>query len=179
MKLGLLLAFVTLFLFAPATPGQSSADDAWGFPSRERRRGHDDSEFIKEMLAKQQSEREKKEYAGLLDRSEEALALIQELEESFQKNEQLTPAEIKRLVEFEKLVVKIREDLGGDEDGEDQINKSAGRPKDVGAGFAVLRGATEKLVDEIKTSTRFSVSVVAIETSNTLIRIARILRFWN
>jgi hypothetical protein len=178
MKFGLLLILCILYLFASAAVGQSSTADAWGFPNRDRRRD-DDSEFIKEMLAKQQSDREKKEYATMLSRGEAALELSKELEESFQKNEQLTPAGIKRLEEFEKLVVNIREDLGGDEDGESEILEKDKRPKDVREGFTLLRGATEQLVNEIKKSTRYSVSIVAIESSNTLIKIARVLRFWN
>jgi hypothetical protein len=179
MKRGLSLILCTLFLTASAALAQSSTTDPWGFPSRDRRRGDDDSEFIKEMLAKQQSEREKKEYATMIERGEAALELSKELETSFQKNEQLTPAEIKQLEEFEKLVVKIRDDLGGDDDGENEVAEKDGRPKDVREAFIVLRGATEKLVDEIKKSTRYSVSIVAIESSNTLIKIARVLRFWN
>ena len=51
--------------------------------------------------------------------------------------------------------------------------------KDAREAFLRLKRSTETLVAEIKKSTRFSVSVLAIESSNTLIRLARFLRLKN
>lgn len=177
MKRSVLLIIFSIAVVASAAVGQSASNEPWGFPDGNRRRD-DDSKFVKDMLAKQQTEREKKEYATLLERGEAALALSNKLEESFQANNRLTPADAKRLEEFEKLMVKIRKDLGGDDDGEKELSVNKGRPRDVREGFIALKGATERLVSELKKSTRYSVSIVAIESSNTLIKIARVLRFW-
>jgi hypothetical protein len=174
-----LLAILVLALSAVAASAQSASNDPWPFPDR-RKSGDDESQYVKEMLAKQQTEREKKEYESLVERGETALKLSNELEESFDKNEHLSDAERRKLAEFEKLVTKIRKDLGGDEEGDTaEEDKEGEKPKDVREGFLYLKRSTEQLVSEIKRSTRFSVSVLAIESSNTLIRLARFLRLKN
>lgn len=159
--------------------GQTASNDPWPGTGRTSR-PDDDSEIVKNMLAKQQTAREKKEYADLVARSEEALKLSEKIEAAFEKNAELTDTERKQLETYEKLVAKIRNDLGGDDEGEvvpEEEDKA--RPKDVREGFLYLKCSTEKLVSEIKRSTRFSVSIVAIESSNTLIRLARFLRLKN
>ena len=169
----LLVALSSIALFA-----QTASNDPWPFP--DGRKPKDDSAFLKEMLAKQQSSREKKEYESLIERGETALRLSNEIEEAFEKDEQLSDAERKKLEEYEKLVSKIRKDLGGDDDGETTLSDEENeQPRDVRQGFLILKCSTEQLVSEIKRSTRFSVSVLAIETSNTLIRLARFLRLKN
>lgn len=174
-----LLAIVVLTLSAVAISAQTSSNDTWPFPDR-RRSNDDDSQIVKEMLAKQQTAREKKDYDSLVERGENALKLSNEIEESFEKNDQLTDTERKKLAEFEKLVSKIRKDLGGDDETEmTEDGEKPETPRDVREGFLYLKRSTEQLVSEIKRSTRFSVSVLAIESSNTLIRLARFLRLKN
>ena len=165
-------------LSAVAISAQTASNDPWPFPDRRRR--EDDSRFVKEMLAKQQTAREKKEYENLIERGEAALKLSNELQQSLEKKPRLSEIEWKKLDEFEKLVSKIRDDLGGNDDGESQVMAAdADSPKDVRDGILYLKRSTEQLVREIKRSTRFSVSVVAIESSNTLVRLARFLRLKN
>jgi hypothetical protein len=173
------IAIVLLALSAVAISAQTASNDTWPFPDR-RKSGDDDSQIVKEMLAKQQTAREKKEYESLVERGETALKLSCEIEESFGEKEQLTDTERKKLAEFEKLVSKIRKDLGGDDEIEiAEDGEKTDTPKDVREGFLYLKRSTEQLVSEIKRSTRFSVSVLAIESSNTLIRLARFLRLKN
>lgn len=174
------LAIILFALSAFAVSAQTASNDPWPFPDR-KKAADDESQMVKEMLAKQQSAREKKEYETLVERGEAALKLSNELEASFEKKEQLSETERKKLEEFEKLVSKIRNDLGGDDDGgiEAEEGKEKDSPKDVREGFLYLKRSTEQLVSEIKRSTRFSVSVLAIESSNTLIRLARFLRLKN
>jgi hypothetical protein len=43
--------------------------------------------------------------------------------------------------------------------------------------FKVLQSNTVQLFDEIKKSTRYSVSVVAIQTSNMLLKLVKFIRF--
>jgi hypothetical protein len=175
-----IFAIIVIALSAVAFNAQTAGNDPWPFPDR-KRPADEDSQMVKEMIAKQQSAREKKEYASLLERGEEALQLSKDLETSFEKKARLTDAERKQLEEFEKLVSKIRDDLGGGDDCETTVvvGKEKDSPKDVREGFLYLKRSTEQLVSEIKRSTRFSVSVVAIESSNALIRLARFLRLKN
>ncbi len=173
-----ILAILVLALSAVALSAQTAGNDPW--PSAGRTRPDDDSRFVKEMLAKQQTTREKREYEALVERGEAALKLSTELETTFRKKSQLSETERKKLEDFEKLVSRIRKDLGGADDGEAEVGfKEKEAPKDVREGFVYLKRSTEQLVSEIKRSTRFSVSVLAIESSNTLIRLARFLRLTN
>lgn len=146
-----------------------------------QRRQEEESQILKGMLAKQQSSREKKEYAELLERANDAVKLSSELARSLEKNKAFSELEKRQLAEFEKILAEIRDDLGGDDDGETSISteKDSKAPQDVREGVLYLKRSTESLLDQIKRSTRFSISVAAIETSNTLIRLARFLRLKN
>ena len=178
----MLVRFVTIIFFTLAAIyaafGQTASNDPWPFPDREGRRD-DESRFIREMLSKQQTEREKKEYAELIERGEDALKLSEQLERDFERTRKLSSAAIGRLHEYEKLVKKIRDDLGGDDDGETLFAVERPAPQSKRDAFKTLRNSTAWLVEEIKRSTRFSVSVAAIEGSNSLIRLARFLRIKN
>lgn len=170
------------FLAAAMTAGEVKAQsDTWPpFPDASGRRPREEeSQMIKEMLAKQQSEREKKEYRILLERGEAALNLSNDLKKTFEKAKQFTSADEKRLADLEKIVLKIRDDLGAGEETEESLPGLEERPKDLRQAVNFLTQTTEKLVDELKKSTRFSVSVVAIESSNAVIKLVRFLRFRN
>ena len=145
--------------------------------NRDRQR-EEDAKIVKEMLAKAQSEREKKEHKELLDRADAALELSDELEKVFDQRHHVA-ADDKRLVELEKVVKKIRDDLGGDEEDEDEADATDEGPKDVKDAFLALRKSTLQLVDEVKKTTRFSISVAAIRSSNSVLKLVRFLRFGN
>jgi hypothetical protein len=71
---------------------------------------------------------------------------------------------------LEKLVSKIRKEMGGDDDDSD-------KPKDLTFQDAVkfLRSATVDLADEVQKTTRFSISVTAIKTSNAVLSTIKFL----
>ena len=108
--------------------------------NRDGARREEEAKIVKDMLSKQQSEREKKEHQELLARAETALDISNELEEAFERDQRLTSAEEKKLVELEKVVKKIRDDLGGDDD--EEAEKESARPKDVKDMFLALRKST-------------------------------------
>ena len=130
---------------------------------------------IQESLAKQRIEREKKDYAELLARGEEAVKLSDELEKSFAQNNRISPTDQKKLDRLEKLVKKIRSELGGDDD--DKNAELGNKSLSIVNALETLRDNTLKLVDELKKTTRYSVSVVAVESSNLLLKVVRFLRF--
>ena len=129
---------------------------------------------IKESLAKQRIEREKKDFAELLARGEEAVKLSDELEKSFTQNNQLSSTDLKKLDRLEKVVKKIRNELGGDDD--DKSIELDDKPLSVVNALKALQNNTVKLVDELKKTTRYSVSVIAVESSNLLLKVVRFLR---
>ena len=149
---------------------QSDATTRNGVPKKE-----DLPTGIQESLAKQRIEREKKDFAELLTRGEEAVKLSGELEKSFAQNNQLSLADLKKLDRLEKLVKKIRNEIGGDDD--DKSIELDDKPLSVINALQFLQNNTVKLVDELKKTTRYSVSVVAVESSNLLLKVVRFLRF--
>lgn len=131
---------------------------------------------IKENLAKQRIEQEKKDYEDLVQRGEEALKLSEELEKAFAANNALSSDDRKKLDQLEKLVKKIRSDLGGDDDDETSITED-NSPLSMVNAFKVLQENTAKLVEELKKSTRYTISAVAIRSTNLLLRVVKFMRF--
>jgi hypothetical protein len=163
-----------IFLIVAAAVGlanaQTDASNRSGNPQKE-----DLPTGIKESLARQRIEREKKDFAELLARAEEALKLSSELEKSFTQNNQLSSTDLKKLDRLEKIVKKIRNELGGD--GDDKSVELNEKPLSITNALKALQNSTVKLVDELKKTTRYSVSVIAVESSNFLLRVVRFLRF--
>src|SRR6476469_9818295 len=75
----------------------------------------DQPKNMREMQVKMQIDQAKKEYDEMLDRGQQALKLSEELEKSFSEKPTLTRSEIGKLDELEKVVKKIRGELGGGE----------------------------------------------------------------
>ena len=128
---------------------------------------------VKETLAKGRIDREKKDYEELVQRGEEAAKIGDELSKSFAKQNKLSSEDQKKLDRLEKLAKKIRNELGGD--GDDDSDES--RPSSTSAAIKMLQETATSLVGMIKENTRYSVSVTAIETSNALLKVVRLLRF--
>ena len=136
---------------------------------------------VTEMVEKQRILRQKKEHGDMLRRGDEALKLAEQLEESFNESAGVSPQDLEKLEALEKVVGKIRNELGGDDDDDKDVLKDSTGPennarRDVLSAFKFLRDSTVRLVDELKKSSRFSISVAAVESSNAVIRIARFLR---
>lgn len=165
-------SFLLVMVFAFAAFAQIDASTPNGRPRKEEL-----PQNIQETMAKQRIAREKKEYEELLEKSEEAFKLSEELEKSFTASNQLSPEDRKKLDRLEKLVKKIRSELGGDDDGEAELDQNKQAPSNVGSAFQTLQKNAAQLFSEIKKSTRYSVSVIAIQTSNALLKLVKFIRF--
>ncbi len=132
---------------------------------------------VKENLAKMCIEQQKKEYTEMLKRGEEALKLTDELEKAFAANNSLSADDRKKLERLEKLVKKIRSDLGGDDDGKETEENEKDSPLSIANAFNVLKESTVKLVDELKKTSRYTISAAAIQSSNLLLKVVKFLRF--
>ena len=131
---------------------------------------------MQENLKKQEFDRLKKEYEELLKNGEEAVKLSNEVETAFDKNNKLSAPETEKLVKIEKLLKKIRKELGGDDDGgEIEVKK----PDSIKNALSSLKETSSNLLEELKKTSRFSISVVAIQSSNALLNIVKYIRFWN
>ena len=123
----------------------------------------------------------------MLERGEEALKLSEELEKSVAQNSKLSSQDQSKLERLEKIVKKIRKELGGDDDGgeelEGKLETSFGEAEDVEpltivSAIKKLQSGAAKLVDELKKTTRFSISAVAIQSSNALLKIVKFVQFY-
>jgi septal ring factor EnvC (AmiA/AmiB activator) len=169
-------SFLLVMLFGCTAFSQIDAASPNGKPQQKE----DLPKNIKETMAKQRIEREKKEYEELLQRSEEAVKLSEELEKSFANSNQISAEDQKKLDRLEKLVKKIRSELGADDDdGEREAaeKEKVEKPSTMVNAFKTLQTNAAQLFNEIKKSTRYSVSVIAIQTSNALLKLVKFIRF--
>jgi hypothetical protein len=131
---------------------------------------------VRDMLYRMESEKIKKEYDELLDRGQQAAALTEQLESSAGSAGALSSGDVKKLADLEKLIKKIRDGLGGDDDDADPAVLNAEKRAGTAANIKYLNESAEDLLQELKRSTRFSISVNAIECSNSMLRTIRLLR---
>lgn len=179
MKLQLSNFFILLAVilaFSVGARAQSAdASSASGRPEQE-----DYSDGIKETLAKQRIKTEEKQFAELIDRTEQAAAISEELNKSFETTRKFTSEDAKKLDRLEKIVKKIRQELGSVKNGGDpEANDDDAppeKPLSVKNALGNMREDTSNLLAEIKKAGRFSISVAAIESSNSLLRLVRFLR---
>lgn len=172
-SINLCIIFIfALVLFSYSVTAQAIDVSA---PNGRPRQDEEIPKNIQETLKKQEFERLKKEHEEMLENGEMAVKLSGEVENSFNKSNKLTSEDLQKLEKIEKLLKKIRKELGGDSDeGVDDIKK----PLTIKNALAELSETSVMLFDELKKTTRYSISAVAIQSSNTLIDIVRIIRFW-
>ena len=179
-RISRVILFVLVLTAAGACYAQSELPDA---SSRSGRPRNDEAAAnVKEMLARQKAERDKRDHEEMLKRGEEALRLAKQLESSYEQNRAFSSDDRVRLESLEKVVTKIRKELGGDDDGEAddralmKPEEDEPKPSNLEEGFKYLQSTTVKLVDELNKTTRFSISVVAIQTSNSVLKLVRFRR---
>lgn len=126
---------------------------------------------VKENLIKMEIERSKKEFDKMLDDGAQAVKITEELENSYLQNQQFTAEDKKKLDRLEKLFKKIRKELGGDDDNEVET------PSSAMIAVKTLKETAVNLFDELKKISRHSISAIAIQSSNSLLKIVRFLRF--
>jgi len=134
---------------------------------------------LREMQKKLQIAEEKKEYDEMLDRAQQAAKISQDLEQSLNGRPALSRSDIEKLENLEKLVKKVRNELGGDNDDDQNAEDADDDPSPRTPADAVkaLQSLTSKMLDELKKTTRFGVSVAAIQSSNAVLKVVRFLKF--
>lgn len=135
------------------------------------------SKFEEESCVKMRIANAKKLHDEMLKRGEEVRRLSECLVHSYELNGKLSADDLNLLESLEKNVKKIREELGGDGDGK-EIDDVLGPDKKPSLENAVdkLKTVTANLVDDLKKTTRFSISATAIQSSNAMLTVARFLR---
>ncbi len=175
----LLLVFLVGTSFVQGQP--QTAPSPPQFPSRERDTDPDRPITVRERLTKARIERARKNHEELIKRGSEALQLSESIERSLEANGSFSKKDLENLGELEKVVTRIRKDLGGNSDRETQrlTVEELAETGDLVSAFKFLRSSTVTLVDELKKSSRFTISAAAIHASNTVISVARFLRLRN
>ena len=176
VKLCVLLVLATAGVTVGAAQTDPPLPDA-STPTYQRPIRRDKPYGLNEMLAKQKAARDKKDHEEMLARGEQAMKLANQLEAAFAQNKGLTTQDRQRLESLEEMVIKIRKELGGDDDEEAEARPSEEpKPSTVEEAFTYLKSTTVKLVDELKKTTRYSISAIAIQTSNSVLKIVKFLR---
>jgi hypothetical protein len=130
-----------------------------------------------EVLARHRANQAKKQHEEMLKRGDAALILVDRLQSSLDKNEAFTSQDAKDLESIEKIVNRIRKDLGaGSLDREDDENTQKARSSGPREAFGFLKKSIYSLVSELNKSSRFSISAAAIHSSDSIVKIARFLR---
>ena len=131
---------------------------------------------IKETLVKNRIEREKKDFAELLERGEEAAKLSEEVDKSFVQNKRLTLEDKKKLERLEKISKKIREELGANGDLDSENADDGVKVSTTSDAIDKLKTISRNLSDELKKSSRYTISAIAVQSSNAVLRIVRFIR---
>lgn len=166
-------ALLLILLAAVISFGQDASQRTAG----DRDDQEDQPRTVRETMVKMRIDEEKKEYTEMLDRSKQAQKLSEELEHDFAAKNELTRDDYDKLASLEKLVKKIRGSLGGedsqnaDDDGDDDAV-----PNNPADAVKALGSFTSKLVDEVTKTSRFGVSVAAIQSTNAVLKVCRFLK---
>lgn len=181
MNIASRILFVTALTVASAALAMAQAAD--GRTSLFGKEDPDHPKTITESLAKMRIEKEKKEYDAMLTRGEEAVKISAEVQKSFESNGSLTENDLAKVAKVEKLVKKIREELGGNNDDDDKAEVTDDDPEPVPSNTAgalqTLKDKADALYDQLKKTTRFSISAAAIFSSNAVLKITRFLKLRN
>jgi len=137
-------------------------------------------EHIREACMRMRIEKEKKDHDEMLIRAEEVRRLSERLERSFSQTGRLSKDDIATLDTVERNAKKIRGELGGS-DGDAKVDEvlRSGSSTPFADAVNALRNSASTLADEVKKTSRFSISASAIESSNTVLAVARFLRVKN
>jgi membrane-associated HD superfamily phosphohydrolase len=129
-----------------------------------------------ESMAKSRIEQDKKDHEALIKKGNEAVELSKEIQKSFDKNKKLTSQDISKLKNLEKLLKKVRSELGGEGGDEDEPLDDQKSQANL---IRKLQSNTERLFEEIKNTSRYTISAVAINSSNAILSILKFLRLGN
>lgn len=146
---------------------------------RERNADEIPPKSVRESLDRMRIDHEKKEYAEMLKRSEDAARITSEIENLYSLTGRLSNDEVTKLSEVEKLVKKIRSELGGSDDDGDEEALEAVPPTTSREAVSSLNKNAASLHADLKRTSRFTISATAIQSTNAILRVARFLKGTN
>ncbi len=157
---------------AQAVPGAQESFPGGNAQQQQQQKSRDFGSPTDEMLRRAEIRHEEDLHKEMVERSDEAAQLAEQILSSFNKNSSLTSDDYKKLERLEKLVRKIRGGAGGSDD-EEELNDPPGKVEAAVSRLAELSGALKKSVE--KTS-RLVISAGVIKNSNEVIELVRHIR---
>jgi hypothetical protein len=175
------MVMVAISLLAAAEARAQTAADNRGsvYSTAEEEEKRHRPRSIQETILKMKIEKDVKDFERMIDRGEEAVKIAEELEAAMDEHGRLTEKEMSKLAAVEKLARQIRKDLGGADDEKNEQPRPQDSGFDLTNAVKSLRSSAEDLFGELKKTTRFTISAGAIQSSNAILRIARLLRVAN
>ncbi len=174
----IILVFALTSVKALAQVGTSNSNAADASKANSHDHGDDNdspaSLNMRETREKWRLEAEEKEHRELLDRSDKAAHLSDELKKSLVQNNAFSGGDATKLTELEKLLKKIRKNLGGGGDENDSVNEV--KPASLAEAFNQLSEAGASLNDGLKKQTRHEISADSIDKSNEMLDLIALIR---
>lgn len=170
----IIFLFPLFVILQAEVSAQADASSPSGRPSATRE--DEMPEGFREGLAKRRIKAEEKEYDDLIQKGEEALKISDEISKNFETHNNLTAEDTKKIDRLEKVVKKIRQDLGA-KDETDPDDEKSNSPLSLKSALNGIKETTSDLLSELKKTTRHSISVVAVQSSNTLLKLVRFAKF--
>jgi hypothetical protein len=125
-----------------------------------------------EMLRRNEIRQEEESHKEMVERSDEAAQIGEEILSSFKKNNSLTTSDFKKLERLEKLARKIRGSAGGSDD-EEGLQDPPGK---IEAALMRLAEISEALKKSVEKTSRLVISAAVIKNSNEMIELIRHIR---
>ena len=152
-----------LFIVLGAVAYVPAQEDDSMFPGRARK--EDPPHGLEEALTKLRIDKEKKEFNEMVKRGDDAAKLANDLKEAsgLDQREQITS--------IGKLVKKIRDELGGESEKDDEVTD----PSSEADAIKSLKAEVNALAEDLRKATRFTISADAIDRTNTITRLIKYL----
>jgi hypothetical protein len=169
----LILTSALVFLLAASASAQvtTGVQDASSSTQAPPRHG-DIGSPTEEMLRRAEIKHEEESHAEMVERSDEAAQIGEEILNSYNKNKELTTGDFKKLEKMEKLARKIRGSAGGSDDPESLEDP----PGKVDAAVTRLAELSDALKKSVEKTSRLVISAAVIKNSNEMIGLIRHIR---
>lgn len=167
--------FLTTALFAclaVSASAQVISHDAEQSASPVPQRRGDMGTPAEEMLSRAAIKHEEESHAEMVERSDEAAQIGEEIRDSFNKNKALSSGDFKKLERMEKLARKIRGSAGGS----DKVEGSEDPPGKIEAAVERLAELSGLLKKSVAKTSRLVISAAVIKNSNEVIELIRYIR---
>jgi hypothetical protein len=125
-----------------------------------------------EMLRRAEIKHEEESHEEMVERSDEAAQIGEEILDSFNKHKTLTADDYKKLERLEKLARKIRGSAGGS----DKVEVTEDPPGKIGAAVERLAELSGLLKKSVAKTSRLVISAAVIKNSSDVIDLIRHLR---